>query len=111
VAWRRTSAGAFLVAVGDALAVRELLVNAVEHGEGAVTVAVDCADEARVTVRDEGPGVPAPERDVVTGATVETALDHSDGLGLWMAKWVVESFGGGIRFHEGGSAVTVWVAS
>lgn len=80
------------------VAVRELLANAVEHGAGTVTASLDCDGGARLTVADEGEGVPESERRLLSGGAAESALEHSSGLGLWTAKWIAESYGGRLRF-------------
>lgn len=99
------------------LAIYELLENAVEHGgrpESTVRVDVHAPDDGdgdlagvdgvarssgsgpdRVTidVADDGPGVPSMEREVL-GAALEDPTRHSTGLGLWIARTVVENAGG-----------------
>ena len=50
----------------------------------------DCVE---LEVADDGPGLPAAERDVLQTGT-ETQLVHGSGLGLWSAYWVATSHGG-----------------
>jgi sensor histidine kinase regulating citrate/malate metabolism len=55
--------------------------------------------------------IPEQERAVLQSGT-ETPLDHTSGLGLWLAVWGVRSLGGTIDFQayeETGNAVTVHV--
>jgi PAS domain S-box-containing protein len=62
-----------------------------------------------VTVADNGPGLPAVEREVLTSET-ETPLKHSEGLGLWLTRWIVKSSGGTITVREsdlGGTCIAV----
>jgi signal transduction histidine kinase len=47
----------------------------------------------QVAVRDDGPGLPPTERRVLERG-VETPLEHSTGLGLWIINWTVEASGG-----------------
>lgn len=95
------------------IAVSELIENALEHGgdPAAVEVRVEPAGRSvAVTVRDDGPGIPANERDLITGEQEVTQLRHSNGLGLWLSKWVVEAYGGSLGFEEpadGGTTVTI----
>jgi len=91
------------------VAVRELVSNAVEHGQPPVSVEVTCDDRARVAVTDSGSGVPATERDLLTGDEPETQLEHSSGLGLWTAKWIAQSYGGDIEFRDDGRTVVLWL--
>ncbi|WP_435347578.1 histidine kinase N-terminal 7TM domain-containing protein [Haloarchaeobius sp. HRN-SO-5] len=64
-----------------------------------------------ITVADDGPPIPEEERAVLQSGT-ETPLDHTSGLGVWLAVWGVRSLGGTIDFEsseETGNAVTVHV--
>ena len=101
---------------GDRLgdAVEELVENAVEHNDSAdphveVAAARD-GDHVDVAVRDDGPGIPAVEREAVLGERELTQLDHGRGLGLCLVKWTLDSYGGDLLFDdgdEGGSRVTM----
>ncbi|WP_276272855.1 histidine kinase N-terminal 7TM domain-containing protein [Haloarcula litorea] len=94
------------------LAFEELLDNAVEHAGGdptvAVTVEADAADDRVVVrVRDDGPGIAAHEREVITSGE-ETPLQHGSGVGLWLVKWVVRGVGGTVGFEvDDGTVVTI----
>ncbi|MEZ3117757.1 PAS domain S-box protein [Halobaculum sp. MBLA0147] len=48
----------------------------------------------RITIHDDGPGIPEAEWAVVTGERTITQLEHGSGLGLWLARWIVASVGG-----------------
>jgi len=87
------------VLAGDDLrtALREAVENAVEHNDDEPWVRVGGGIEdgrVVVTVADDGPGIPEVERAVVTGDRSPTQLEHASGIGLWLAKWSVESYGG-----------------
>lgn len=61
-----------------------------------------------VVVNDDGPPIPEEERAVVGDDAEITPHRHASGLGLWLAKWTVEQFGGELRFaesHLGGNSV------
>lgn len=63
-----------------------------------------------ITVLDNGPGIPEREQALIMGEREITQLNHATGIGLWVVKWVVESYGGELTFDEsedGGSAVTL----
>ena len=68
------------------LAMECLAANALLHGAGAVRLAATrCTDSARITVKDEGPGITPDRRDAVQGAFAMGAPVHTraaDGLGL-----------------------------
>lgn len=96
-------------------AIGNLLENAIKHNdrsEPSIAVRVDRPEAGGsfvVEIADDGPGLPARERAVIeTGA--ETALEHSSGLGLWLAYWIVTKSGGEIAFSENeprGTVITV----
>ncbi|MEV0066471.1 HAMP domain-containing sensor histidine kinase [Amycolatopsis sp. NPDC050768] len=82
-----------------------LLENAARHGPagGSVEVrAVVNEGETRIEVRDEGPGIPAADRDRVFERFTrgERAGGGGTGLGLAIARWVVELHGGTIAVVE-----------
>ncbi len=95
------------------LVVRSLVENGLEHGGGTVTVVHTGADgnAARVTVSDDGPGIPDHELSVLE-AGEESALEHGSGLGLWLVNWGTTALGGEVTFETpecGGTTVTVRV--
>jgi signal transduction histidine kinase len=96
-------------------AIDNLIENSIEHtaGEATVRIAVGPTrgngNTIEVAVADDGPGIPVDEVRALHGSA-ESQLHHGSGLGLWVAKWVTESYGGEIRFdehEEGGSVVTL----
>jgi len=104
-----------LVHGGGAMAtvVGELLANAAEHAgpAPAVELAVEPAGDdgrVRLSVTDDGPGVPDHEL-AALDAGPETQLEHTSGLGLWLARWTVEDAGGTLRFEapDGGGTRAV----
>jgi len=89
-------------------AIAELLENAVEHNDADdptvhVTVTATSADTderfAAVEIADDGPGFPEMERTVFEEAS-ETPLQHSSGLGLWLARWVIADAGGEVSIED-----------
>jgi PAS domain S-box-containing protein len=98
------------------MAVTELLRNAVEHTNQAaprvrITVREPTEDGGRVhlEVADNGPGIPQHEIEVLS-SDEETPLSHSEGLGLWMVRWIVNAADGTIHFREselGGSCIEI----
>lgn len=91
------------------LAIDELLENAIVHNDGDVTVTATCErtpEGVRITVTDTGRGIPVEEANVLF-KSVETALDHGNGLGLWLVYWTVQKSDGELSFRErdGGGAL------
>jgi PAS domain S-box-containing protein len=84
-----------------ALAVRELVVNGVEHNpsdDPTVHVSVTRDDdEVSVVVADDGPEIPEQEVHVLRG-DLETPLEHASGLGLWLVRWTASTFRGHLAF-------------
>jgi PAS domain S-box-containing protein len=85
-------------------AIDELLDNAISHTESdstVVSVAVtEHDDTVEISVADNGPGLPEPERKVATRER-ERPLEHGSGLGLWLVRWTVEQSCGRMVFGEG----------
>lgn len=101
-----------------ATAVEYLVENAVEHNDGPEPrVSVTAADSDRsgfveLRVADDGPGIDRTTRELIVGDREITQLEHTLGIGLWVVKWVVESYGGAIEFGAsdlGGTEVTLRV--
>lgn len=99
-----------------AAAVRNLVENAAQHNtndDPVVTIeaAVEGGDTVRITVTDNGPGIPPVERRVL-GIDEETPLEHGSGIGLWLVNWAITTLGGTVEFDANeptGSVVTVRV--
>lgn len=86
--------------------VANLLDNASRHSPaGGVVrlIALETPDGWRLEVTDEGPGIPAADRDRVFerfGTLSETDGGGGTGLGLAIARWVTDLHGGTIHFVE-----------
>lgn len=96
--------------------VDNLLRNAVEHNDDEPWLRVTVRPMAHgnaveLRVEDDGPGFTDAELAVHadTEAT-ETALQHSDGVGLWLVRWIVDAYGGEFAVRnadDGGAVATV----
>lgn len=98
---------------GLGTAVEYLVENAFEHNDTddpTVTVEVTARDDTvDIAVKDDGPGIPSGERNVIASGA-ETALEHGSGLGLWIVYWLVSRSNGTLTFEENdprGSVVTI----
>lgn len=98
-------------------AIDNVIENAVEHNDStsptlSVSVSDRFVDGSRyvdLAVADNGPGVPENERRIIADG-METPLDHTNGLGLWLVNWIVASSDGELVFEENeprGSVVTL----
>lgn len=95
------------------LALSHLVENAIEHNDNeSPTVRISAEydrDETyplRVSIADDGPGIPELELQTIE-AGVETPLQHSTGIGLWIVRWVVTVLGGKLEFSERPSRGTI----
>ena len=95
------------VGVGAAVLARilsPLVENGVRHGTGEVVVHVARAHgEVRVTVRDNGPGVPVGEHEAVfePGVRGTGATGEGSGLGLALSRRLARTAGGDVRVEPG----------
>jgi signal transduction histidine kinase len=81
-------------------ALESAIENAIEHAASAVEIAVEeYSTGYRVTVGDDGPGIPDSELQTLHAGT-ETQLQHGSGLGLWQLKWGVTKFNGTLSFEN-----------
>lgn len=94
------------------IAIRELMENAIKHSpDGTCDVRIESTiDDVSLIVSDDGPGLPDHEQAVLAGIP-ETALSHSQGLGLWIANWAVSAADGSITtaVSDAGTEITVTI--
>lgn len=93
--------------------VRNLLKNAIEHNDAEtpeVVVSTEQVDgRVRVTVADNGPGIP-PERREAIFEEGDTGLESDGtGLGLYIVKTVLDRYGGSVDIEENEPRGTVFV--
>jgi signal transduction histidine kinase len=96
-------------------AIRNLVVNAATHGQGAAVVLSSNGEEAVLTIADSGPGIPQNLLDRVFEPffRVDQArrqLVPGAGLGLAISREIIENHGGSITIvnrREGGLLQTV----
>lgn len=78
--------------------------NAAKYGGGRVfvTVAAERSEIVEVIVEDDGPGIPANQRDAIfdRGARLDTTGKPGTGLGLAIVRDVSDIYGGAVRLEE-----------
>ncbi|MFO7834308.1 MAG: ATP-binding protein [Halohasta sp.] len=95
------------------IVLRSLVDNAIRHNDAAeprATVSASTGDDGtvRLAVRDNGPGIPVAEQRIIVDDAEITPLNHGSGLGLWLVKWIVDSYGGTVGIDtlaDGGTVV------
>ncbi len=61
-----------------------------------------------VHVEDDGPGMPAGEREILLGDAEITQLQHGSGIGLWVTRWMVDALDGELLIEtDDGTVVTL----
>ena len=87
-----------------ATAVWNVMENAGRHHDGdQPTVSITLsggADTVELRIADDGPGIPAEDREAVESGH-ETQLRHASGLGLWIVRWIVDGVDGELSFVDG----------
>lgn len=96
-------------------AIANVVDNAVAHAPGTTPVRVIVEvvqDSARVRVRDRGPGVPASERHLIFDPFARGMLSNGrrgKGLGLFIARRIVEAHGGAIGLRSVRLGAEFWI--
>lgn len=69
-------------------------------------------NRVHISIADNGVGITTTEQEIITGDKEATQLEHGSGLGLWMTKWIIESYQGSIEIHNshtGGTVIEFWL--
>jgi hypothetical protein len=84
-----------------------LSIPGAEYGEFGprIGAAVD-GEDVVLRVADNGPSLPEEEIRVLERGH-ETVVEHTSGLGLWLANWIVTESGGEIAFESGDTGRSV----
>ena len=86
--------------------IEEVIENAVRHsGCSEITIDYD-REPPSLVIADDGSGIPNHEIAVLDNAQ-ETDLEHGSGLGLWLIKWGIDSFGGSVTFETDDTGTSV----
>ena len=100
---------------GDAALIHHALMNLIHNAikytpnGGTITIEVNAtAGQAKIEVRDTGPGIPATHRDRIFDRFYRVDASRSReeggvGLGLAIARWAVEANGGHIELASDGT--------
>jgi signal transduction histidine kinase len=85
------------------VALAELIEYAIRSQDAAPGVSLTVSDRpperVSIDVRYDGQAIPRSDRQVLNEG-VETPLKHGRGLGLWLAKWIVENAHGRLEFSR-----------
>jgi signal transduction histidine kinase len=95
-------------------AIAELIENAALYGDDSVVriTATRTGGRVRFTVSDDGPGIPEPDRSVITREADIDQMTHAQGLGLWFVRWAMDAYDGEFELDtgDGGTTVTLELA-
>ena len=98
--------------------VTNLIENAMRHGHGLKQVIVqktqhpDFSDGVSLQIHDNGPGIPAAERQRVFSRFWKSGPGAGSGLGMYIVKGILDQHGGKIHIVDsegGGANVMVWL--
>ncbi len=93
------------------LVVRNLLLNALQHGGKQVRVRVSLGEETTIEVEDDGPGIPQKLVDSIftkfERGVVATNGSPSIGLGLTVARRLAWMMGGSLSYQDGSGTVFI----
>lgn len=90
---------------GLEIALENVIENAIEHNDAPRPRVAITAEERsdrdvlEVRIADNGPGIPASEREILTGNRERSQLEHTSGLGLWTVHWILSTVGGELAFE------------
>jgi signal transduction histidine kinase len=99
-------------------AITNLLSNAIKFSPAGAAVRVDLSksgDEAKLEVRDQGPGVPESFRDRIfqkfaQANSTSSRTKEGTGLGLAITRELMQAMGGEVDFEsEEGSGACFWI--
>ncbi|OBZ94643.1 hypothetical protein ADU59_15825 [Pararhizobium polonicum] len=89
-------------------AIGNLVRNAIDHGGNTGTIVVSVSGVGEITVSDEGPGIPADQREQVFEPFYRvTPRSKGAGLGLSLVKQIVASHGGQVTIDGAPSGTAV----
>jgi signal transduction histidine kinase len=101
ISWEPTGAAVHARPDDVAEALNILLDNAATHGGPTSSVAVTHRDDTvEISVTDEGPGVPAEERDRIFDWGVHGTDSPGQGIGLNLARRLMSSHGGSLTLAD-----------
>jgi signal transduction histidine kinase len=83
---------------------------------GTIRVKLSCVEKpsgqfVRISIEDDGPGIPADVKDRIFEPFFTTKIDVGSGLGLWVAKEIVDRHNGDIQVqtrNTNGSSGTIF---
>ncbi len=89
----------------------QLLENAIVHGgdDSPVVTVTETPTRVRVSVTDDGPGLPERQRSLLETGDISPFDDPATGFGLNLVRLFVDDFGGTVETDVGPSGTTVTV--
>ncbi len=92
---------------------RNLLKNAIQHNDkGVPDVTVEAGTERGfcvVRIADNGPGIPDDQKEEIFGKSEKGLESSGTGVGLYLVRSLLESYGGGVRVEDNEPVGSVFV--
>lgn len=94
-------------------AIAEIVENAIVHNDASTPEVEITAERTydgeyyELRIADDGPGIDPSLYEVVIDERERSQLDHSSGLGIWLAYWVCRASGGELDFEADDSGTNV----
>jgi signal transduction histidine kinase len=91
-----------------------LLDNAIRHADtkGNVMASLErSADRVTLRVTNDGPAIPATDRERIFERFVRMGSSNGAGLGLPIARWIAEAHGGTLQLQESRPGCTTFVVT
>jgi len=83
---------------------RNVIKNAIQHNDkevARVTVSASVRDDqVRISVADNGPGIPDGQKDEIFGKGEKGLESEGTGIGLYLVNTLVERYGGDVQVHD-----------
>jgi signal transduction histidine kinase len=88
-------------------AISNLVRNAIDHGGNSGTISVSVSADGRISVADQGPGIPVDHQELIFEPFYRvTPSSKGAGLGLALVRQIVASHGGQVAINSASSGTT-----
>lgn len=87
------------------VAIESLIDNGLRHNNSDnPKIKINCQkisnNKVSIDIIDNGVGIPQEDANILESNKTISQLNHSSGLGLWMTKWIINSYHGNIKVNK-----------